>query len=98
MALLTERSERGVVVLRLDRPDVRNALDTAHTRDLTAALGAAGDDDTARVVVLSTTSVRALCAGADVSEPLSAAGGVERMEAFAELYAALEACPIVTIA
>ena len=51
-----------------------------------------------RVVVLSTTSTTALCAGADVGEQLDAAGGVARMEAFARLYAALDAFPSPTIA
>jgi enoyl-CoA hydratase/carnithine racemase len=47
--------------------------------------------------VLSTTDVRALCAGADVGEPLDPEGGVARMEAFARLYAAVEAFPAPTI-
>ena len=45
------------------------------------------------MLVLSTTSTRAFCAGADVGEQLDRAGGVARMEAFAELYAALDAFP-----
>ena len=45
------------------------------------------------MLVLSTTSTRAFCAGADVGELLDAQGGVARMEAFAELYAALDAFP-----
>ncbi len=43
--------------------------------------------------MLSTTSTRAFCAGADVGEELDREGGVARMEAFAALYAALDAFP-----
>src|SRR5207245_4506208 len=50
-----------------------------------------------RALVLSTTDTRALCAGADISESLDRAGGVARMEAFARLYAAVEAFPTPTI-
>ena len=46
---------------------------------------------------MSTTSTRALCAGADVAEALDHAGGVARMEAFARLYAAVEAFPAATV-
>ena len=48
--------------------------------------------------MFSTTDVKALSAGADVREQLDAAGGVARMEAFAALYAAIEAFPVPTIA
>jgi enoyl-CoA hydratase/carnithine racemase len=92
-AIQRERAGVGIEILRLDRPEVRNALDTATIGELVAALAAAAGDAEVRVLVLSTTSARAFCAGADVGETLDAAGGVERMEAFAALYAALDAFP-----
>ena len=49
------------------------------------------------MLVLSTTSTRALCAGADVAEVLDRAGGIARMEAFARVYAAVEAFPAPTV-
>ncbi len=84
-----------VAVLRLDRPQRRNAMDTALLRGLLAALEAARD---ARAVVVSTTDVSALSAGADVGEDLDAEGGVIRMELFTQLYAAVEAHPAPTVA
>ena len=93
-----ERPEAGIEVLRLDRPEVRNAMDSAMLAELGAALVALAADPGLRVLVFSTTSVRALCAGADVSEVLDHAGGVARMEGFARLYAAVEAFPAPTIA
>ena len=85
-------------VLRLDRPEVRNALDTASLAAVLAALDELGQDDDLRMLVFSTTNTRALCAGADVGEDLDHGGGVHRMELFARFYAAVEAFPAPTIA
>ena len=68
---------------------------------LAAARGRAGElavDASLRVLIFSTTDVKALSAGADVREELDPAGGVARMEAFARFYAAVEAFPLPTIA
>ena len=73
-------------------------MDSALLRALLEALEELAADDALRVLVFSTTSERALCAGADVREELDHAGGVARMEAFARLYAAVEAFPAPTIA
>jgi enoyl-CoA hydratase/carnithine racemase len=92
------RLDGGVEVLRLDRPQVRNALDSAALAELEAALGELGGDADLRALVISTTDVKALCAGADVGERLDHEAGVARMQAFARLYAALDAFPAPTIA
>jgi enoyl-CoA hydratase/carnithine racemase len=84
-----------VAVLRLDRPERRNAMDSALLAELLEALASVAD---AHAVVLSTTDVRALSAGADVGEELDREGGVARMEAFTHLYAAIEALPAPTVA
>jgi enoyl-CoA hydratase/carnithine racemase len=96
-SLLQERREDGVAILRLDRPQVRNALDTPAIEALLEALDELGADESVRAVVLSTTNERALCAGADVSEALDAEAGLARAEAFARLYAAVEAFPAATV-
>lgn len=93
------RERRGdVQILRLNRPEKRNALDTPTLRLLNDALRELSEDGEVRAAVLSTTSIDAFCAGADVTEPLDAAGGVARMEAFAELYRLVEDVPVPTIA
>ena len=92
-ALQRERRDDGVEIVRLDRPGVRNALDSATIAELLATLAELAADPALRVMVLSTTSTRAFCAGADVGEELDREGGVARMEAFAALYAALDAFP-----
>jgi enoyl-CoA hydratase/carnithine racemase len=97
-ALQRERLDAGIEVLRLDRPDVRNALDSAALAEIEAALAELSGDEDLRVLVFSTTSEKALCAGADVGEQLDHAAGVARMEAFARFYAAVEAFPAPTVA
>ena len=96
--LSRERLEPGVEVLRLDRPKQRNAFHTALLAAVNDALAALADDESLRVLVLSSTSPDALSAGADVAEELDAAAGVARMEAFARMYASLSAFPLPTIA
>jgi enoyl-CoA hydratase/carnithine racemase len=98
-SVVRERRDPDIEVLRLDRPAQRNALDSATLHELLGILGelAVESDPGPRAVVLSTTSEQAFCAGADVNEPLDRDGGIARMEAFARLYAAIEAFPAPTI-
>jgi enoyl-CoA hydratase/carnithine racemase len=64
--LLTE--QRGAVrVLTMNRPDKRNALNTALTRALLDGLRAADADDAVACVVLAGAG-QGFCAGADLSE------------------------------
>jgi len=96
--LQEERVDDGIVVLRLDRPEVRNALDSTALAEFEAVLAALSADESVRVLIVSTTSERALSAGADVAEAASVEAGVARMEAFARFYAAVERFPVPTIA
>src|SRR4051812_7764217 len=93
-----ERAGDGVEVLRLDRPEARNAMNSELLAAVEEALAELAVDASLRALVFSTTDTKALSAGADVREQLDAAGGVARMEAFARLYAAVEAFPLPTIA
>lgn len=94
-----QRERRGAIeIVRLDRPEVRNAMSTALLDELLAALGELAADPGLRALVVSTTSEAALSAGADVGEDLDAAGGGARMERFAELYAAIDAFPAPAVA
>jgi enoyl-CoA hydratase/carnithine racemase len=88
----------GVVVLRLDRSEHLNALNSALLLELVEALERLSVDEELRVVVFSTTSVRALCSGVDVKEELDDAGGVARMKLLSQFLAGLEAFPVPTIA
>ena len=62
----------AILVLRLDRPDARNALTPALTSALGRAVVDADADPDVRVIVLTGTGDRAFCAGMDLR---SFAGG-----------------------
>lgn len=97
MTVERERRDPGIEILRLNRPERRNALDTPTLAALLAALDGLAEDDGLRALVLSSTSTRAFCAGADVAERLAPQAGVARMERFAALYAALADFPVPTV-
>jgi enoyl-CoA hydratase/carnithine racemase len=89
--LIVETGE-GVTLIRLNRPQALNALNSELWRDLTAALDSVEADEAVRCVVL-TGSAKAFAAGADIKEmqPKSYAdmfkenffaAGAARIEAF----------------
>lgn len=98
MSSTTYDVQAGVAVLRLDRPEARNAIDTAMLDELLGHLAVARDDGEVRVLVVSSTDHMALSAGADVREQLDADGRVRRMELFARLYDDLTGFPKPTVA
>jgi enoyl-CoA hydratase/carnithine racemase len=61
-----ERVAEGIEVLRLDRPEARNAMNSALLAAVADALAELAADDSLRALVFSTTDVKALSAGADV--------------------------------
>ena len=88
----------GIALLRLDRPETRNAIDTAMLGELLDHLAAAREEASVRVLVVSSTDHMGLSAGADVREELDADGRIARMELFARLYDELTGFPKPTIA
>jgi len=93
-----EVDERGVALLRLQRPEARNAIDTPMLEELLAHLAAAREDDAVRVLVIGSSDQMGLSAGADVKEELDEEGKVRRMQLFADLYDAIVALPKPTVA
>jgi enoyl-CoA hydratase/carnithine racemase len=65
-AMIRSALEDGVLVLRLARPERRNALDESMVEGLRASLEAAASDDATRAVIL-TGEGAAFCAGADLA-------------------------------
>ena len=88
----------GVGLLRLDRPEARNAINTAMLEELLEHLGAARADADLRVLVLSSTDHMGFSAGADVREELDREGAIRRMQLFADLYDDLTGFPRPTVA
>jgi enoyl-CoA hydratase len=90
--------EAGVALVRLERDDARNAINTAMLDELLGHLATAREDEQVRVLVISSNDHLGLSAGADVREELDADAGVRRMELFAQLYNELTDFPKPTVA
>jgi enoyl-CoA hydratase/carnithine racemase len=93
-----EVDERGVALLRLERPEARNAIDTQMLVEMLEHLAVARGDDAVRVLAISSSDQMGLSAGADVRERLDEEGKVRRMQLFADLYDAIVAFPKPTVA
>ena len=69
LVTVTRHGEGGhVAELALDRPEAMNAVSTAMARDLAAATDRLAADETVRCVVVTSTSPKAFCVGADLKE------------------------------
>jgi enoyl-CoA hydratase/carnithine racemase len=95
--LVTER--RGAVtILRLNRPEARNALNPELLTAIGLAMVAAEDDPETRAVVLTGTGEKAFCAGMDLrafAEGGGLGGSPEGMRGFARFTGGDIAVPIV---
>ena len=96
--LTTYDVSNWVALLRLDRPEARNAINTQMLEEMLAHLESARSDEEVRAVVISSTDHLGLSAGADVREELDSGGSVRRMQLFADLYDQLTAFPKPTVA
>lgn len=95
--LLQEQPADGVVVLRINRPEVRNALNLALRRELAARFHELGSDPQVRCIIL-TGDEKAFCAGADLNEYVDA-GPVEIISRNMHLlWGAISECPKPVIA
>jgi enoyl-CoA hydratase/carnithine racemase len=90
--------EAGVALLRLERDESRNAMNTAMLEEMLGHLASAREDEAVRVLVLSSNDHLGLSAGADVREQLDDQQKVRRMELFAQLYDELTGFPKPTVA
>lgn len=90
--------EREVALIRLEREDARNAMNTQMLEEIVQHLDRARGDEEVRVVVISSNDHLGFSAGADVKEELDEAGRVRRMELFAQVYDELTAFPKPTVA
>jgi len=91
-ALVVDRSVDGVLQLRLDRPERRNALDRELLHELLDAFAGLAEP----VVVLGSTSPEAFCAGADLR--LADAERAEVSDLLYELYGRITACEAIVVA
>ena len=98
MSRLTTDRHDTTVLLTLDAPDRRNALDLATMRDLVARIEEADDDPSVRAIVL-TGSDPAFCAGLDLEAVSSGELVLEAVEAQrADVWKTLQEAATPTIA
>jgi enoyl-CoA hydratase/carnithine racemase len=90
--------EQGIALIRLNRPQARNAINTQMLLELLEHLAVARSDEAVRVLVFSSADHLGLSAGADVREQLDEEGKVRRMQLFADLYDAVVDFPKPTVA
>lgn len=87
-----EHPSDGVALLRLNRPEARNALNDAVRRGLAEQVSALGADGATRCIVV-TGSEKAFAAGADLRE-IGSLGAVEMMQSgVRRLWKAVADCP-----
>ena len=91
-ALRTDEPAPGVLRLRMDRPDRRNAVD----RELAEALLAAFEAPDASAVILGSTRPEAFCAGLDLS--MAPSERVAVSDLLYEVYERMLACPAPIVA
>jgi enoyl-CoA hydratase len=99
--LAIERVDQHVLVVTLNRPEVRNALDTRMGEELRALWsGLYVDQADARCVVLTGAGDRAFCAGADLKERQGMSDAVwQRQHAvFEQALMAMMDCPVPILA
>ena len=95
--VLTERPAEGVGLIRINRPEARNALTTEVRRLLGEHLSAMADDPAIRCIVL-TGNDKAFAAGADIKE-MAEAGAIEILQRGSQkLWRAIYSCPKPVIA
>lgn len=95
--LLVEPQGGGVTLLRINRPEARNALNMALRRALAEAFTHLGADPEVRCIVV-TGDRKAFAAGADIKE-LAEAGSIEILQRQVHLlWRAIAACPKPVIA
>ena len=95
--LIVEAGADGVALLRINRPERRNALSIALRDELAVQISALARDEAVRAIVL-TGDEQAFAAGADIGELAERRPGDVAFKSTQELWRALERCETPLIA
>ena len=99
VSTLLHTAENHTAIITINRPQVRNALNTQFFYDLDAALKKVEDDPEVYVVVLTGAGDKAFSAGADLKEKLSQAGsGRSETNIPSTIFAGHRGCKKIVIA
>ncbi|WP_108482163.1 enoyl-CoA hydratase-related protein [Oceaniglobus ichthyenteri] len=95
--VLVERPSDAIAIVRLNRPEVRNALNLSIRQELAEIFRTLADDTTLRCVVLTGDS-KSFAAGADIAD-MARIDAIEMYHRHTErLWAAVGECPVPVIA
>jgi len=61
-----EAKDEGVAIIKINRPEVLNALNRETMSELSTAIDIVGADDKIKVLIITGTGERSFCAGADI--------------------------------
>lgn len=95
--VLTERPAEGVGLIRINRPEARNALNLEVRQLIAQHLTAMTDDDTVRCIVL-TGNDKSFAAGADIKEMAGASTIDMLLRGTQKLWRTIYGCPKPVIA
>jgi enoyl-CoA hydratase/carnithine racemase len=95
--VVVEHPAAGIALVRINRPEARNALNIEVRKLLAKSLTELGEDETTRCIVL-TGNEKSFAAGADIKE-MAGAGTIEMLQRGThKLWRAIAACPKPVIA
>jgi enoyl-CoA hydratase len=95
--VITERPAEGVGLIRINRPEARNALNLEVRRLIGRHLTEMGDDESVRCIVL-TGNEKAFAAGADIKEMADASTIDMLLRGTQKMWRTIYACPKPVIA
>jgi enoyl-CoA hydratase len=87
-----------VAVLRVNRPEVRNALDLATVRETTTAIAALSADEAVGAIVITGAGEAVFVSGADINDIRARTRNDGLAAINSTLFAAIDKCPKVMIA
>ena len=61
-----QAKDEGIAIIKINRPEVLNALNREAMAELSTAIDIVGTDDKIKVVIITGTGERSFCAGADI--------------------------------
>jgi Enoyl-CoA hydratase/isomerase len=64
---ITIQKEESILIIRIHRPEVLNALNRETMNELESAFSTAAADDAIKIVIVTGSGERSFCAGADVT-------------------------------
>src|SRR5690242_171847 len=61
-----QAKDEGIAIIKINRPEVLNALNRETMSELSAAIDVVGADDEIKILIITGTGERSFCAGADI--------------------------------